>query len=214
MATILSVKDVLRFDERFLAETLVPFLARNGAAGHVLFELGGDKPWQQQLNLRTGLVVDGPADLTLRLPRATFEAVCQGKAKVDEACATVSLEGPAALVRIILRACRPAEKLASSSKDIAAEKKAAKKKKDLKKDEQGRPIKGVVLDAEGAPVGEAKEPVAQQTSVTGGQRSGADPASFAAQNLAQLLVALLALAGDPPDDKMMRVARGQQEPST
>ena len=146
--------------------------------------LTGDRPWRGVLDLDAGRLVDVPATMTWTLSQAMFAALCQGKASTD-AAATMQFSGPTTSWQLLLAACRPNARAAPVSRDVGSEGVVHIKVRDYKRDAEGKAIKGVVLDDNGRPPAPPAEPV--RAPVDSGKTVAADPAAFAAANIARML---------------------------
>jgi hypothetical protein len=191
MVSLLSVKEVLRFDGPFVASKLLPYWQRHGANGLLHLELGGATAWSAVLDLHAGnLAGPGTApDLTLNVPQAAFAALCQGKAKAEDVLAQTTLRGPLRQWQLLAAACRPSQRATTAARDVGSAGVAAVKLRDFKKLGDGPVIKGVVLAADGsvptAPTADVAPVVVDPPKVA------SDPAAFAASHLAALLTLAL-----------------------
>lgn len=188
MPTLLSVKEVLRFDGAFVVSSLLPYWHRHGARGVLALELTSPgATWRGVLDLDTGRLGDAPPTMTWTLPQATFAALCQGKALPD-ATAAMQVSGPSTSWQLLLAACRPTMRAAGATRDVGSEGVVRVKARDYKRDAEGKAIKGVVLDANGLPPAPPAEPA--RVPVDSGKTVAADPAAFAAANIAALLASI------------------------
>ena len=182
MPTLLSVKEVLRFDGAFVLSTLLPYWHRHGARGRlevVLTSTGAS--WRGVLDLDTGRPCNDTPTMTWTLAQEVFASACQGKAAPAE---SMQLTGSADEWRQLCAASRPRPKASTAARDVASEGVAVAKARDFKIDSAGRAIKGVVLNAEGKP---PAPPLEAPLAVDAGKAVAADPAAFAAANLAPVL---------------------------
>lgn len=188
MPTLLSVKEVLRFDGAFVVSSLLPYWHRHGARGVLAVELTSPGATSRGvLDLDAGRLTDDAPTMTWTLPQATFAALCQGKASA-EATAAMQFSGPSTSWQLLLAACRPQVRVASAARDVASEGVLRVKVRDFKRDHEGKAIKGVVLDDHGRPPAPPVEPA--RAPVDSGKTVAADPAAFAAANIAAVLAAV------------------------
>lgn len=188
MVSLLSVKEVLRFDGPFVVAKLLPYWQRHGASGLLALELA---PWSAVLDLEAGTTAPpgSEAGLTLSVPQTAFAALCQGKAKAEDVLAQTTLRGAVRQWQLLAAACRPSQRAASAARDVGSTGVTAVKPRDFKKLPDGPVIKGVVLAADGSAPKASTPDVAP--AVVDASKVATDPAAFAASHVAALLTLAL-----------------------
>jgi hypothetical protein len=201
MVSLLSVKEVLRFDGPFVVSKLLPYWQRHGASGVLRLELDGATAWSAVMDLEAGNTTEAgvEAGLTLRVPQTAFAALCQGKAKADDVLDQATLHGSVRQWQLLAAACRPTQRAPSAARDVGSTGVAAVKPRDFKKLGDGPVIKGVVLAADGSVPTASTSDVAP--ALVEAPKVASDPAAFAASHLAALFT--LALERARLDDDVL-----------
>ena len=203
MPTLRPLTEVVRYDNRFVADAVVPALRALGFEGTVALA-----PDDADVVI-TGTVADLDA-LFAGKQKTELSALDKLKAAKRTNHATLVIRGRASMLRALVRALSPrASAVKGASKEIGAEASAPiKKKRDRVRTISGRYIKGARAGASTSSAS-TMAPALPAGAIGAEARAPADRTGFALQNLMAFVDAGLQRAGDVDDNALLAVLPGE-----